>query len=198
MIKTLEGSIIAINYILRLICFSLISRVGYDQETKKILHTTYFVFGVQFINTAIMLLIVNAGMKDNPVTYGVVGSSLRDFNRTWFKIVGNTIVGTLLLNVIMPILESVFYKMLKVCYRAMDRGCCQKDKYVTNMTSIAEYIDLYSGIDFEMQDGFNAFLIIVFVTFMFGFGIPLMFPIATVAMYVLSRTEEYNLYYFYR
>ena len=145
-----------------------------------------------------MLLIVNAGMKDNPVTYGVVGSSLRDFNRTWFKIVGNTIVGTLLLNVIMPILESVFYKFLKVCYRAMDRGCCQKDKYVTNMTSIAEYIDLYSGIDFEMQDGFNAFLIIVFVTFMFGFGIPLMFPIATVAMYVLSCTEEYNLYYFYR
>lgn len=69
---------------------------------------------------------------------------------------------------------------------------------MTKQTSIAEYIELYSGINFDMQDGFNSFLIIVFVTFMFGFGIPLMFPVGTVAMYVLCRAEEFKLYYFYR
>ena len=41
-------------------------------------------------------------------------------------------------------------------------------------------------------------LVIVFVTFMFGFGIPVLFPIATLSLFVLYRVEKYMMYYFYK
>ena len=144
---------------------------------------------MQFFNTAILLLLVNAAMTDNIFTFGIVGGSLRDFNRTWFKIIGNTIVGTMILNVIMPVIESLIEKTIKTIERCCDRGCCPKDKYQTKMTSIADYIELYSGVNHMMHYGYSAFLIIVFVTFMFGFGIPILFPIATLAIFILYRVE---------
>lgn len=69
-----------------------------------------------------MLLIVNAGMRDNPVSYGIVGGSLQDFNRTWFNIVGNTLLGTLIINVIMPVVESTWKKFKKFVLRGLDQG----------------------------------------------------------------------------
>ena len=41
-------------------------------------------------------------------------------------------------------------------------------------------------------------LVIVFVTFMFGFGIPILFPIAAASIFVLYRVEKYMMYYFYK
>ena len=153
---------------------------------------------MQFFNTAILLLIINANMNDNSLTFGIVGGSLKDFNWPWFKIVGNTIIGTMILNIVLPVIEHFTEKSIKTLERCMDRGCCPKDRYVTKTTSVAEYIHLYSGIDHMMHYGYSAFLIIVFVTFMFGFGIPILFPIATVAIFVLYRVELLALYYFYK
>ena len=33
---------------------------------------------------------------------------------------------------------------------------------------------------------------------MYGFGMPILFPLATLAIFVLSRVEEFKLYYFYK
>ena len=41
-------------------------------------------------------------------------------------------------------------------------------------------------------------LVVVFVTFLFGFGIPILFPIATLSILVLYWTEKYALYYIYK
>jgi tetrahydromethanopterin S-methyltransferase subunit D len=62
---------------------------------------------MQFINTAILLFLVNAKMKQNPVNFGLVGGSLRDFNRTWFKLIGNTIIGTMIIGILMPVVEQL-------------------------------------------------------------------------------------------
>ena len=49
-----------------------------------------------------------------------------------------------------------------------------------------------------MHYGNSTMLLIVFVTFMFGFGIPLLFPIATATIFILYRVEKYMMYYFYQ
>lgn len=162
------------------------------------LRTTKVVFWMQFLNTAILLFLVNANMTTSPLTFGLVGGSLRDFNRTWFKIIGNTIIGTMLITVIMPVIEALIEKILLTIERCHDRGCCPKDKYVTSQTSIQEYIELYSGISHMVHYGYSSMLVIVFVTFMFGFGIPILFPIATASLFILYRVEKYMMYYFYR
>ena len=69
---------------------------------------------------------------------------------------------------------------------------------MTKKTSLAEYIELYSGINHMVHYGYSTMLVIVFVTFMFGFGIPVLFPIATASLFVLYRVEKYMMYYFYK
>lgn len=100
------------------------------------LRTTKVVFWMQFLNTAILLFVVNANMTTSPLTFGLVGGSLRDFNRTWFKIIGNTIIGTMIIGIIMPIIEALTEKILRTIERCQDRGCCPKDKYQTKLTSM--------------------------------------------------------------
>ena len=196
--QLLEVSIVAVNIILRKACFSIVNKLGYDQETKRLLYTTRIVFWMQFINTAILLFIVNANMTESPLTFGLIGGSLQDFNRTWFKLIGNTIIGTMIIGVIQPLLESLIEKLTLSLERCADRGCCPKSKYDTKKTSIAEYIELYSGINHSMHYGYSSLLLIIFVTFMFGFGIPILFPIAAFSIRVLYLVEKYQLYYFYK
>jgi len=61
-----------------------------------------------------------------------------------------------------------------------------------------DYIELYSGIDHMIHYGYSTMLLIVFVTFMFGFGIPILFPVATATLFILYRVEKYMMYYFYK
>ena len=49
-----------------------------------------------------------------------------------------------------------------------------------------------------MHYKYSALLTIVFVTFTFGYGIPVLFPIAAIAILVLYLVEKTMLYYAYR
>lgn len=62
MVQSLELVIIIFNIILRKMVFYQINNLNYDQETKKLYRTTKVIFWMQFVNTAILLFIVNASM----------------------------------------------------------------------------------------------------------------------------------------
>ena len=49
-----------------------------------------------------------------------------------------------------------------------------------------------------MHFKYSSLLNIVFVTFMYGFGIPLLFPVAGIAILILYLVEKTMLYYAYR
>lgn len=106
----IEVVIVGFNIILRNAVFYLVDTLGYEQETKRLIRTTKVIFWMQFINTAILLFIVNANMETSPLTFGIVGGNLDDFNRTWFKIIGNTLIGTMIIGIGMPVIEAVIEK----------------------------------------------------------------------------------------
>jgi len=84
----------------------------------------------------------------------------------------------------------------------MDRGykCSAKDRYdpPTKATSIMGYVDLYAGPEFEMHFKYSAILNIIFVTFMYGLGLPMLFPYALLAMLILWVSEKALFFYSYR
>ena len=57
---SISMAIVVVNTIFSYICFYLISKIGYHKESKiaQAIMTCYFV--IQFFNTAILILIVNA------------------------------------------------------------------------------------------------------------------------------------------
>ena len=105
-------------------------------------------------------------------------------------------------NAIFPLIEFGMYFGMRFIPRWMDRGykCSAKSQYdpPTKATTVMSYVDLYAGPEFEMHFKYSAILNITFVTFMFGLGLPMLFPYALLAMLILWVSEKAMFFYSYR
>jgi hypothetical protein len=133
--SALSYLLIGINYILRTVCIMLVDWIGYSTETIRLSKTTTVTFIVQFFNSAFLLLMVNANMSEQPVTFWLTTGTLPDFNSAWFRSVGDIIVLAMVFNIYYPIIEVGGYWALRVLFRCLDRGCkCTSE--TTKSTSI--------------------------------------------------------------
>lgn len=157
------------------------------------------VFIVQFFNTGILLLLVNANLAEQSSILGSIftGSSA-DFNSAWFQQIGNTLIVAIMFNIYWPILEFCSYYIMRITFRLLDRRCKTCNEYSTKTTTIQQYVEIYSGAYFYIHYKYAAILNITFVAFMYGLGIPIMFPIAVISFFVLYLSEKAILYYSYR
>lgn len=100
-------------------------------------------------------------------------------------------------NAIYPLLEFAGFLAMRLFFRCKDRGF-GLDRNKTKKTSVQAYINLYSGPAYEMHYKYSTILNISFVTLMFGFGMPILFPLAIFALFILYMTEKTMLYYSYK
>jgi hypothetical protein len=195
--NSLSYIIAFVNYFLREICIMLINWIGYRTETKRLERTTILTFVVLFFNTAFLLLMVNADLSEQPFSFGLNGGSMSDFNSTWFRQIGNTLIDTMIFTAYFPIIEFLTYYFMRLAFRLLDTSCTL-NKYKTKTKSIQDYLDVQCGPIYFMHFKYSSILNIVFVTFMFGFGIPILFPVAAVAFFILYVVEKTSLYYSYK
>ena len=196
-LNSLKYFITGVNYILRTVCILLVAWIGYPTETEKLEMTTKVTFFVQYFNTAFLLLLVNADLGEQPFSFGLTGGIESDFDKTWFKVIGNTIVGTMIFSAVFPLMEAFGFFGLRLLSRVLDRGF-NLDPYKTKKTSIQAYINTYAGPLYLMHFKYSALLNIIFVTMTYGYGIPILFPIAAFGIVVLYLVEKTMLYYAYR
>lgn len=202
---------------LREVCLRLVNWIGYKTETKKLIRTTMVTFYVLFLNTAFLLLLVNANFIEQPklhwpneasITNFISGQEgtpptdesdapYSDFSMDWFRATGNLIVSTMIFNLYYPPLEFFMYWAMRIFYRLLDSSCSLK-KYKTKSTSIQGYLDVRAGPEYLMYFKYSTILNSVFVTFMFGFGIPILFPITAATFLIIYVIEKSSFFYSYR
>lgn len=157
------------------------------------------VFIVQFFNTAMLLLLVNANLTEQ---FGFLGAifegKIADFNTFWFGDIGKTIVGAMMFNIYWPMLEAAGWWFYRLGWRLLDRRFKTCNENYTNKTTIQQYVEIYSGPVFFIHYKYSAILNITFVTMMYGLGIPILFPIAVISFFALYVTEKAMVYYSYR
>jgi hypothetical protein len=177
----------------------IVNKIGYETETGKLKAVTVVTFLCQFFNTAFVMLLVNADLTEQPFpTFGFNSGTNGDFNAAFFRTIGNTLISTMVLNAVYPIIDFLMYWGMRVGFRILDRPCCSCDKNKTKKTSIQTYINLYSGPSYLMHYKYSTILNTCFVTFMYGFGLPFLFPVAVLTFAVLYLSEKTMLYYCYR
>ena len=59
-------------------------------------------------------------------------------------------------------------------------------------------MDLYCGPEMIMHDSYAVIIKTVYVTFTYGFALPILFPIAMLSFLILYFTERVRLAFFYR
>lgn len=191
--------IVAINFILRMFIIKLIIYIGKDTESEQTRLIANGVFIVQFFNTALLLLMVNANMTEQGWFFGIFSrdTGLPDFNSSWFNEIGTTLVGAMLFNVYWPMVEFCVFCGMRNFFRLMDRSfSCNAEK--TKKTTLQQYVELYSGPTFFIHYKYSSIMNITFVTMMYGLGLPVLFPIATISLLVLYCVEKLMIHYSYR
>lgn len=191
--------IVAINFILRMIIIKLIIYIGKDTESEQTRLIANGVFIVQFFNTALLLLMVNANLSEQGSIFSLISRErgMPDFNSQWFNDIGTTLVGAMLFNVYWPVVEFFVFFGMRSTFRCLDRSLtCNSER--TKKTTLQQYVELYSGPVFFIHYKYSSILNITFVTMMYGMGLPVLFPIATLSLFTLYCMEKLMLHYAYR
>lgn len=80
--------------------------------------------------------------------------------------------------------------------KTLDNGCrcCQPKEermYHTKTSQIFKYMEIHGGRNYIVHFKFSGILNICFVTMMYGLGLPQLFPIAVLSMFIIYCTERY-------
>jgi hypothetical protein len=100
-----------------------------------------------------------------------------DYMPEWYSVVGVLLVKTMIINSIMPYVGLATAFVVPAIKQWMDRKF-GSDIYVTKKTSMALYKALYSGNEYVIHFKNSNILNIVYMTMMYGVGMPLLFPVA--------------------
>jgi len=62
--SALSYLLIGLNYVLRTVCIKMVDWIGYPTETERLSWTTAVTFYVQFFNSGVLLLLINADLSE--------------------------------------------------------------------------------------------------------------------------------------
>lgn len=195
--------IIVINTILRMVIIKLIVWIKEDTYSAQLASITNGVFLAQFFNTGFLLTLVNANMEEFnwfPAKY-ITAGQYHDYMPAWYADVGQKITQTLLIQAIMPYIMLVVAILVPKLKQRMDRrekSFCRGKKVATKKTSMAQYKTLYSGPDYVIHFKYSSVLTVVYMTCMYGMGMPLLFPLAAFNLFNQWVCERISVSYIVR
>lgn len=143
----------------------------------------YKLFIVSFINTGVIIFVVNVNLGINIERFPLFAGDYEEFSVDWYRVIGATIAFTLLFNIVSPHLANGFFVCLGAMKRCCDRGCtCDRRK--TKQIIQADYEDVNTGAMFLIEYRYSQILTTLFIIMMYSSGIPLLYIIAMVSFFV--------------
>ncbi|KAG3098209.1 hypothetical protein PI124_g17348 [Phytophthora idaei] len=185
------GIVVIVNFLLDTILrmFAVFER--HTSESTRTIRVAVRMFGAQFLNTALIVIVVNAsfGLSSVPVAKELLGGKYRDFERGWYPTVGMGIATTMLLNAFLPQL-MLFAQM---CIVSPIRHWYKRRSIRTQ----AKMDKLYAGPTFDISLRYPMVLNSVFVTMVFCGGSPVLLFIAAVTATGIYWFDKLSILYLY-
>jgi len=110
---------------------------------------------------------------------------------------GNTLIGSMKFNVWYPIANDCLWFGIRTLKRVIDKLRAPDGKQ-TNCITMQQYVNIYAGPNFFMHYKYSSMMNIIFITMMYGVGMPILFPIALATYCVVYCLEKYMMYYVYK
>ncbi|KAG7385140.1 hypothetical protein PHYPSEUDO_001853 [Phytophthora pseudosyringae] len=185
------GIVVIVNFLLDNILrlFAVFER--HTSESTRTIRVAVRMFGAQFVNTALIVIIVNAsfGLGTVPVAKELLGGKFRDFERGWYPTVGMGIATTMLLNAFLPqLMLSAQIYVVSPIHRWYKR------RSIRTQTKMDK---LYAGPTFDISQRYPMVLNSVFVTMVFCGGSPVLLFIGAVAAAGIYWFDKLSILYLY-
>eukprot|EP00347_Sterkiella_histriomuscorum_P007541 403348527 len=152
-------------------------------KTNLILSSMYKMFIVSFINTGLVIFVVNVNLGININNFPLFAGEYDEFTTDWYRVIGSTISFTLLFNIVSPHIANGLFISLGSCKRCKDRGCTL-DRRKTKQIIQSDYEDLNTGGIFLLEYRYSQILSTLFIIMMYSSGIPVLYLIAFASFFV--------------
>ena len=159
-------------------------------------------FYLTFFNTGILVCVANASFWHMiPVGFmehyfGKAKVNHEVGSRWWYENVGPLIVETMTIQAILPILNFLVVYFVRKLKQIFDRVASSNG--VTFKSDLAGYVDLFAGPESIIHYRYSDLMTIIFITFIYGGALPILFPIAFLATLILILSEKLQLAYYHR
>lgn len=158
---------------------------------------TALIFCSQFFNMCVIYLICHVQFKDlSQRTEVVLAGTFSDFTSRWYQVVATPIVLLMLFQIVTPHFGLLLY-IAQGFRRCFDRKITFDDR-ITRQVIQRDYEDLYTGPSFDLQVRLSQILFLVFTCLTFSSGLPILYPIAFVTLFVMYWVDKFLLLRFYR
>ncbi|OQS03938.1 histidyl-tRNA synthetase, partial [Thraustotheca clavata] len=175
-------TVVFINVALQGIFYAFSSFERHSSESNKAVAVVFKLFFAQWINTAVIVLIVNANLGNVPLVSSLLSGQFKDFERSWYTSVGAGLTMTMLVNVITPQLGPFIAMYIRYPLKRF----FAKYSVVTQQQMNA----LYASPAFDISLRYPVVLNTIFVTLMYCGGLPILLPLGAIALgltYLLDK-----------
>ena len=159
--------------------------------------TTTFLW--QFVNMFLIMFLV----KDHKIlAFSTRGIEFQNVTKQWYISGTPILIKALCFNILTPQLDLCSMFFIKWISRIRDSGSVsttnKEDEMKTKSTTIMQYVRLYSGPNYEIFMKYAFMMKFIAISFVFGYSLPVLFPITFLALVNLYITDKYALAYLYQ
>lgn len=194
--------VVILSFVVRTFFIWIAEKVRFMSLTKETLFAMISVFYITFLNYGVIYLAAswdNRNALSGTFVDTLFDGLYPDFNALWFNDVGVLIVAIMVSNMYWPPLEFAMFYGLRLLYRMIDqRSLCPSNSTKTHCKTMQSYVETYAGETFSLSYKYSYMLVVTFVTFLFGSGLPILFPIGLLSLIGLYLTERLMMAYSYK
>lgn len=143
-------------------------------------------------------MLVNANLAEHTHFPGyqiLQAGQFYDYAPQWYVDVGFKLVQTQIINCVVPYCTTMGVGVVVPKLKQwLDTGKTM-NHFKTKKTTRVPFKAIYSGTDYVIHFKYSGVLNIVYITFAYGIGLPLLFPIAIVSIFSQWANERYNVAY---
>jgi Calcium-activated chloride channel len=160
-----------------------------EEKAKSVPKILFF----QFINTALLILIVNAKIPEFnvPKDFPLLNGKYVDFTVPWYRNVGTTLLIAMMMNMVTPHIAQNMLFAWPACRRCCDRKCT-RDMKKTKQVLQEDYEEMYTGDEFEFEVRYAEITSAFYITMMFGAGIPSLYIVMFFQMLIMYWLDKRN------
>jgi hypothetical protein len=167
------------NELIKFVVTEAIDAVRLTTKSEQAMYTMMTVSVAQFFNTALMLLLQRNSLSCS-----------------WYAKSGDTIVETMYLQAYVPVVEFFSSFLVIKLVRLIDRGW-SSDVDKTRLPTVDLYLQVHSGPNFDVEGQYSNMLLQISIALFFGIGMPILYPIAVLALIFQYVIDRLMVAYFY-
>ena len=199
----LSVSTLAVNVLLTMVTYALTLFEYNDSSDTEASQLITKVFVSSFVNTAILLLLVyghlngDSGLAEAVRACGIMSGDYKDFTVGWYAAVGVQLTLTSLLAMISPHIYplTLYFIISPIQQRLAKRA---EAKGTSTFVMQADLDQIFVGPRFDITERYPLILNMIFFSFMYSSGLPMMLVFALGAFCLSYVVDRFMLLRFYK